>query len=234
MENNPLIQFLNRVSDVIFLSVLIAVFSVPVFTIGDVMAAASYTVKKSLRGDDGYIWKKFWGSFKKNFRQAVPAWLITLGIGFVLCFDVYYWFRNLQNSGTTLMKVMLVISVILCVSFLMMAVNVFALLGNYENTVKNTFKNAAMMALTEAPLTFLILLIYGAVVYFLYGNIPLLMIMIFVGFGVVAYLTGFLHMKLFDLATKKIAKAQEAVRKEREEQAEDTEEESETDESTEE
>ena len=55
--DNVLIRLLNRVGDVMILSVLFVLTSLPLITIGASITALYYTAMKSLEIEDGYIAK---------------------------------------------------------------------------------------------------------------------------------------------------------------------------------
>ena len=61
-------RFMNKVGDIILLSILWIVCSLPVVTIGTAACAAYYTAAKVLRHHNGYVSKEFFRSFKRNFR----------------------------------------------------------------------------------------------------------------------------------------------------------------------
>lgn len=97
--NNPLMRFLTAVFDLIILSVLWAVFSIPVFTMGAASAALYSAVYHHVRKGEDYLWTSFWDPFKENFKRSTLAWLIALAILGLLVFDAIV-FRSLwiQNK----------------------------------------------------------------------------------------------------------------------------------------
>ena len=78
--NNPIIRFLTAVFDLMVLSVLWAVFSLPVFTMGTASAALYSAVYNHVRRGEDYLWNSFWTAFKENFRRSTLAWLVALAI----------------------------------------------------------------------------------------------------------------------------------------------------------
>ena len=96
--NNPLMRFLTSVFDLIILSVLWAVFSVPVFTMGAASAALYSAVYHHIRKGEDYLWNSFWEPFKENFKRSTLAWLVALVILGLLVFDAIVlrslWIQN--------------------------------------------------------------------------------------------------------------------------------------------
>ena len=78
--NNPIIRFLTAVFDLMALSVLWVVFSLPVFTMGAASAALYSAVYHHVRKGEDYLWNSFWTAFKENFKRSTLAWLVALAI----------------------------------------------------------------------------------------------------------------------------------------------------------
>ena len=65
--DSPFFKVMTKVADFIILNFLVLVFSIPVVTIGPALTAMYYVALKEARGEEGYIWRDFWKSFKANF-----------------------------------------------------------------------------------------------------------------------------------------------------------------------
>lgn len=96
--NNPVMRFLVALFDLIVLSVLWVVFSLPVFTMGAASAALYHAVYHHVRKGEDYIWSSFFNAFKANFKRQTLAWLVALGILAVLTFDAIV-FRSIYLAG---------------------------------------------------------------------------------------------------------------------------------------
>ncbi|MBO5460283.1 MAG: YesL family protein [Ruminococcus sp.] len=83
------LRAVSKLMDMIFLSILWVVASLPLVTIGASTTALYYTVNKVICHDRSYVWQSFRKSFKENFKQATIVWLINLGIYIVLGMDIY-------------------------------------------------------------------------------------------------------------------------------------------------
>ena len=76
--DNPLIQLLTALADVILTNLLCLICCLPVVTAG-ASIAATYKVMLNLSQDTGGgIWNTFFTAFRENFKQATAVWLITL------------------------------------------------------------------------------------------------------------------------------------------------------------
>ena len=84
--NNPIWRFMGRVADVFILTLLWALCSIPIITIGASTTALYYVTLKMNEGIDEYMCRSFWKAFKDNFIPATILWLILAvlfgGIGF--------------------------------------------------------------------------------------------------------------------------------------------------------
>lgn len=96
--NNPVMRFLVALFDLIALSVLWVVFSLPVFTMGAASAALYHAVYHHVRKGEDYLWSSFFDAFKANFKRQTLAWLVALGILAVLTFDAIV-FRSIYLAG---------------------------------------------------------------------------------------------------------------------------------------
>ncbi len=78
--NNPIMRFLTAAFDILALSVLWTVFSLPVVTMGAASAALYSAVYHHVRKGEDYLWNSFFSAFRENFKRSTLAWLVVLGI----------------------------------------------------------------------------------------------------------------------------------------------------------
>ena len=76
--DSPVMRVLNRVGDLLILNVLMIVCCIPVITAGAAFTAMHYVLLKIVRGEEGYLIRGFFKSFRSNFRQATLIWLLSL------------------------------------------------------------------------------------------------------------------------------------------------------------
>lgn len=146
---SPLMSFLNKLADLIFLNILAAVCCLPIITIGASMTALNYVVLKIVRNEEGYITKAFFKSFKQNFKQATIIWLTLLLVACVLVGD-YLIFTYSGITFPTWLKVTLVA---IGIVVLFATMHVFPVLSRFENTILNTYKNSLFMGILTLPKT---------------------------------------------------------------------------------
>ena len=191
--DSPLMNFLNKLCDIMILNILVLVFSLPIFTIGAAVTAGYYMSFKMVKNEESYIVKGFWEAFKENFRQSTALWLIILAVCGVLFVD----YRIVLYSGLSfdrwlrlgLITVTLIIA--LGVSF------VFAMQARFTNTVKHTLKNSFLMALSHLPSAVLFVVSYAVPVILLYFIPQILPVIVLLAIGLLIYLKSFLFLKIF-------------------------------------
>ena len=193
-ENNPVWKAINRYADMLLTGVLFVITCLPVVTIGASLCAFYYTAMDSLRKEDGYIFKRYFSSFGKNFKKATILWLIMLAVAAVLGLDVYFW---LVNSQVQFSGVMLGISGILCFLWFMTFMFVFPLQTRFENSIGKTLQNAFMIGLGRLPFTVGVLVLLGIIGFLCASSIVIGAIVFFLGIGVVGYLLVYNYERFF-------------------------------------
>ncbi len=115
------------------------------------MTALHYVVLKIVRDEECYIVKGFFKSFKENFKQATGIWLIEVVL--IIVFTADFWIiRNAENNLPSFMILLLIGVAILAALALTLA---FPLLAKFDNSVRITLKNSALMGIMILPKTIL-------------------------------------------------------------------------------
>ncbi len=147
--DSPLMRFLNRMADMLILNFLMILCCIPVVTIGAACTAMHYVLLKIVRDEEGYLVRGFFKAFVRNFRQATIAWLLMLVVIAVYCGDWLIF----NYSGVEFPKALVIAVVAVGAIALLISLYVFPLLARFENSIKNTFKNAAILAFANLPKT---------------------------------------------------------------------------------
>ena len=199
--DGPLMTALGKFADIVLCNLMFCVFCLPVFTIGASLTAL-FTCMQQLvyeedRGD-GLIFRDFWLAFKRNFRQATALWLICLLM--IAFLAAYYWVTRFMAGSFG--KVYQTTFYLLALVFLFGFVYIFPLQARYDNSVKNTLRNAWLLSVAALPWTVLCLLLVAAAVYISFIMNPatvdlFLYLWAVCGFGLVAYLQSFFIRKAF-------------------------------------
>lgn len=191
--DSPFMQGLGKFADIILLNILTVLLSLPVITIGAAVTALYDAMWRILR-DEGGVYKNFFLAFKNNFKQATVLWLLALVSGALMVFSMLFY---VSNSMTVLL-------VLISIFFLIWAVTVawlFPLQSRFENSIKDTIKNALLCGLGQFPRSLLmsvlnllpwVVLLFLTSVFFEIG-----FLWISVWFGLTAYLNMMIIRKPF-------------------------------------
>lgn len=153
--NSPLGRFMNRLVDVIFLSLLTLLCCLPIVTIGAAFTALYYVLLKMVRDTDTGIVRTYFKGFKDNFFKSTILWLMLSVILTVLYLDFYL----LANVAIDYEEAVRIILLIISALFLMIANYIFPMQAQFENTVFGTIKYSFLVCMMNLPRSILLLLI---------------------------------------------------------------------------
>lgn len=191
--DNPVWRFIGKFWDIIILSILWMVCSIPVITIGASTTAMYYVTLKLVRDEDGYTFRSFFKSFKENFKQSTIIWLIFLVVGIILGFDLFFFIK--MFAGSEKIKAVMV-SVFLAMLFIYLAMftYVFPLQSRFYNPVKRTIFNAFFMSIRHIFQTIGMIVIDVGVVFLAFTYIPQLLIF---GIALIAFVNSYMLASVF-------------------------------------
>lgn len=158
--DGPLFEGLTYITNIIYVSALWILFSIPVITIGASSTALYYTVTKVIRHGRSYIFREFWQSFKSNLKQSTAVWLIYLVLMGVLLVDI----RVMGAFGNTAAQTLQF--VFLAGVCMVSGVMVYALsyIARFTQDVRHILTNSVLMAIRHLPKTLLLIVILAAAV----------------------------------------------------------------------
>lgn len=191
--DSPVMRILNRVADLLILNFLMIICCIPVITVGAAYTAMHYVLLKMVRDEEGYLVRGFFKSFAANFKQATVIWLIMLLIIGVYIGDGLIF----QYSSIQFPKPLMIAVVAIAILLLMTALYVFPLQARFENTVKNTLKNAMILAFANLPKTILMVVLYALPLVIAYFSSYALIFVIMFGISAPAYGAALLYSGIF-------------------------------------
>ncbi|MBR1478795.1 MAG: DUF624 domain-containing protein [Lachnospiraceae bacterium] len=207
--DGPLIQTLNKIADLMWLNILTIVFSIPLFTIGASFTALHYVALKMIRGEECYITKDYWKSFKENFLQSTGIWLIFVAMFAVLFVDYY----AIVKQGLEISKIVQVAIVVIAVFVLFTFVMVFPVQAKFANPIGRTIKNAFVISIMQFPKTILMIIMMPTPIYIFMISIRILPLAVVFGFSVPALFDAVLYNKTFKKLEAQYAETHETVDK---------------------
>ncbi len=191
--DSPFMRALSRMGDLMILNIFVLLLCIPVVTAGAAFTAMHFVLLKIVRGEEGYLVRGFFKSFKQNFRQATILWLIMLLVVALIVADFM-----ILNAGANLPVVYRMLILAVAIILLIIAVYVFPVLARFDNTIVNTLKNAFLIAFLNLPKSILmvVLLFLPLVIAYFMSSYAVLFLMLF-GFSAPAYASAYLYSGIF-------------------------------------
>ena len=156
--DNPLIQLLTALADVILTNLLCLICCLPVVTAG-ASIAATYKVMLNLSQDTGGgIWNTFFTAFRENFKQATAVWLITLLVGASLVCDYILVQLYFQDGLHTALLIVVAVLTFLALAIL---AYLYPLMIRYQNTLREHLHNAMILCIYKFPKTILMVVLHA-------------------------------------------------------------------------
>lgn len=191
--DNPVMVFLNKVTDLIVLNILVLICCIPIVTIGASFTAMYYVLLRIRKDETTYIIKDFFHSFKSNFKDATLLWILYLLVLIVIAVDYYLIFL----IGLEFLSIFKVLFFAIVILLLMSMTWGFILLSRYENTLLKTVKYSYCVGIAN-PIRTVVIGILMLVPWILPIACPYLIpVMLLLGFTLVGYIQTMLFEKVF-------------------------------------
>lgn len=204
--DNKFFRLLGTLVDCVVISVCWVLMCIPIITIGASSAAMYDVVHRVLRRGKGYAWSGFWKAFVANFKQATKVWLIQLVIVAVLGGDLYITSSALK-AGVAWGPVYFVF-LILEIFVALWIIYTYAYIARFEQTIKLTLKNAALLAFANLPWTVVIFAVTLAAVIAV-GFVPYLIM-------IVPALAGVVYEYILEKVFRKVMSPEDLEREQEE------------------
>lgn len=193
--DSPMMQALSKIADLFILNLLFMVCCIPIITIGTSLTALYTVTLKTARNEESYVFRSFFKAFKDNFKISTLSWLILLIAGTILFVD----FRYAVVFPEPYNQIIRVATVFLSILYLLLITYLFPYIARFENTLKDSFKNAFLLSVTHLPYTFLFLVIgvLAIILTFLLDFQVIGFLWIVIGFSGLAYINSILFRRIF-------------------------------------
>lgn len=161
--DGPFFNVLNRAADIIILNILWFICCIPIVTIGASTTALMYISMKIAAGEDAYIVRRFFKSFKENFLQSTVIWLIMLAVGAILVCNLFLILPQMTVSDA-MYNMLFSATCLSILIYFMILVYLFPLQAKLENKIRHTFKNALLLSFRHLPSTIVMVLLSMVVI----------------------------------------------------------------------
>lgn len=155
--NGGIMGFMSKLTDVIILSLLWSICSLPIITMGAATAALYYTAVKSVRRDRSYVFRSFLSSFKENFFQGTVLWVSLLAVMAVL--GVNIWFCQklaATESGKLAGFLLIVVYSLMGLIVTFTSLYLFPVLSRFTLKKREILKMSLFMSIRHLPYTILL------------------------------------------------------------------------------
>ena len=191
--------FLSRVADLVILNILWLVCCVPVVTIGASTTAMYHVIRHWQKDSVSSVVRDFFQSFKEDFKQATPVYLILLIPTVAVVMNAMLIF-NPENSAAV-PSYLLVIWFISALILLFISSFVYPVMAFFADSIFKTLRNAMVLALANLPRTILISVLNLLPVILLFVNLSFFLqssiFWLLIGGALVAYLNMSILMPVF-------------------------------------
>lgn len=190
---------LGSLASFIIINLLCILCCIPIITAGPSICAMYHCMFKISRKDEIHPSSEFFRSFRDNLKQGCILQLIVLLIGFILYFDLKL---SLSAFGTNMIfKIITCFLFMITFVFLLTLTLLYPVQAQFTNTIAGTFKNALLLAISNLPYSFIMLVLNALPVILLVVWINAFLFMIpfyvFLGFATVCFLDCFFLKKIF-------------------------------------
>lgn len=185
-----------KFTNMVLLSLCWLIFSIPIFTIGASTAALYAVCFKMLKDEESHVVKMFISYFRSNFSQATKAWLILLPFGGIILYMSYLYFfgmARLEGASDYLAMIILIAAAV----FLITLTYVFACAARYENTARQTIKNAVFIGLRYIGRTIILAAITLTVLFVCAWNMTTVFLGIILAPAFICYVHGSFIIRIF-------------------------------------
>ena len=185
--------FLNKLGDLMALNIITIVCCLPIVTAGAALTALYSQTLKMVKNEEGKVITGYFHAFRVNFRQATILWGTGGGCILFVILDLYL-LRGFEGGFIKAYQGGLLFILALLIMFCMY---LFPVLARFENTTKNTAKNAILFCIMYPIKSFLMLLINLLPVFLTCFSLRFLFVDVLLGVSGTAYLTSIYYRSLF-------------------------------------
>lgn len=163
--DSPFSQLLLKLCYSCYLNLLWFVCSIPIVTIGASTTALYYTTLKIVRGEEQYVARMFFRSFRENFRQSTTLWLILLAVGLFLAGDGYILYHLRASSAgaaAVFWTLILALVIVAGIAYTIVLLFIFPLVASVSNTNLAMLKNSFLIGIRYLFCTIMVFAVHFA------------------------------------------------------------------------
>lgn len=159
--DSPFFNVMNKICDIILLSVVYVVCCIPIITIGPATTALYYTMVKVVRRERGYLFGEFFKSFKANFKSGSFLTIILVVAYLILWVDRNYA-KGLAETNSSVAFAMTCVFNAISVILILTTIYVFPVLSRFTIKGFQLLKTSFFISIRHLPSTLVIAVIIAA------------------------------------------------------------------------
>ena len=157
--DNAFFRFMGRLTDLVWINILTLICCLPVVTAGAAISAMYKVLIKMAMEDAGGLTRMYFGALKSNFKQATKIWLPTLLVLLVFMSNAWILHQGIFDGNQVLLTATGISIGVITIIIVLFQIYAFSLIAFFENTVKQTAKNALLLMLAYFPRSICLLVI---------------------------------------------------------------------------
>ncbi len=160
---NPVFCVINKILDLVVLSLVWFLCCIPVVTAAAASAALYYAVVKSVRRQRSYPLREFWRGFRSNLKKGILVQILWMVFGAMMLVSDIPLILTFLNTGEFQDKVFLVLLTLKTVILAGMPCWIYPLLSRFEESLGKLAEAALVLLFRHFLITFAcLLLLLGA------------------------------------------------------------------------
>lgn len=156
-QDSTLMTILNKAADMVVLSVLWCLCSLPILTLGASSAALYHTAVKVIRQNRGYAFAAFRDSFKGSLRQTFPFTVLLVLVYLLFGATCYVCWQNPDSIIAGIYVFFSVFSILVCLAA---QIHGFALSGRFRLNRRELFTLIVRLTFRHPFKNFLLICIF--------------------------------------------------------------------------
>lgn len=189
-------SFLSRATDLLILNIVFLITCIPIVTIGPALAALFSITLKMVKGEESYVFTGYFKAFKANFKISIVSWLILM-ILFYLSYIDFRIAKTLDNTLSIVLSTFFFVMLFMCS---LTTLYLFPYIARFQGSLKQSFKNAILIAIASLPYTLLLIIITVAFVGVASLLVPRqysILIWLLCGFALLSLLQSWVFRRVF-------------------------------------
>lgn len=190
---NPVMRFLSDLFDLVVLNIITVLLCIPVVTAVPALTAMHYMALKIARGEQSYIIKPYFKSFKDNLKQS-----FLIGLGFIAAGLVMYMdWRVIWGAEGLFPSWVRIVFTAAAAIVIMLMLWVIPLQSHFENPIRATLRNSVLMSIGNFPRTLLMVIVWTIPVVLFLASYQLWPIVFMLGLSGPAFVCAKIYSPVF-------------------------------------